>query len=332
MEGAGAVAEALATFFTFSDAGYFLGTVALINSLRLSGNRGEVVVVDGGLTGAQRTELGEVATVADLPRAVEGSHPLALKPSIYLLEPKGVVVLVDSDMIVTRPVDDLVERAESGRLVVFPDHVSMHERRFPEWEDLFELTKLLRRQQYVNAGFFALSVDRWPGFLERWHRATRRIAADRIQGDPRDPVWAADQDALNAILMSEIAPDDVWIGPDWESIHPDGLREVQIVDPVTLACTFRGKRTAVLHFSLHPKPWHRRAWRRIASHDAYVSLMPRVLLGPDVPLRAPPEQLPIWARPNRAARVFSATLRRVVSAGYGIKSWGLKARDAVRGA
>jgi hypothetical protein len=302
----------------------------MVNSLRLSGNRGNVVVVDGGLTPPQREQLAEVATVVEPPKPVEGGHPLSMKPSIYLLKPEGVVVLVDSDMIVTRPIDDLVARAQEGKIVVFPDHVSKYERWFPEWEELFELDAAPERRLYVNAGFVALSVERWPRFLERWYRATRRIPPEQIQRDPRDPAWAADQDALNAILMSEVAREDVWVGPEWESIHPDGLRRVRIVDEDRLTCTYRGSQTTVLHFSLYPKPWQRRAWWRITHEDAYVALMPRVLFGRDVPLRPAEDELPFWARPGSTARAAWRTLGVAVGAAYRAKRIALAAREKAR--
>jgi hypothetical protein len=302
----------------------------MLNSLRLSGNRGELVVVDGGLTAPQRAQLAEVATVLDPPREVAGTHALAVKPSVYLLEPRGVVVLVDSDMIVTRKLDDLVERARGGQIVAFPDHRSKQDRRFAEWEELFELNAPLRQQLYVNAGLVALSMDGWPDFLQRWYRAARRIPAERIQRDPSDAAWAADQDALNAILMSEVAPEDVWIGPEGESIHPDGLSEVEVVDPRTLACRYRGKATTVLHFSLYPKPWRRRGWRRVTHDNAFVRLMPRVLFGDDVALHVDEKEVPLWARSGAGPKMVSRVLGAAVSAGYGAKRVVLRLRAALR--
>jgi hypothetical protein len=302
----------------------------MINSLRLSGNRGEVVVVDGGMTPLQRAQLAGVATIVDPPSEVAGTHALAVKPSVYLLEPKGVVVLVDSDMIVTRKLDDLVDRALDGQIVVFPDHRSKHDRWFAEWKELFELAAEPRRQVYVNAGLVALSVERWPEFLQRWYRATRRIPPERIQQDPSDAAWAADQDALNAILMSEVAAEDLWIGPSWESVHPDGLREVEIVDERTLECRYEGKQTTVLHFSLYPKPWSPNGWRRITRDNAFVKLMPRVLFGPDLAIRTDEKKLPFWARAGAGAKTASSALGATVSAGYGAKRAGLRVREALR--
>ena len=69
----------VATFYTISSAGYFPGTVALLNSLRLTGNAGELVVLDRGLLPDQRARLEPQARVVDLPVGAEG-HPTLTKP------------------------------------------------------------------------------------------------------------------------------------------------------------------------------------------------------------------------------------------------------------
>lgn len=130
----------------------------MINSLRLSGNRGEVA----------------------------GTHALAVKPSVYLLEPKGVAVLVDSDMIVTRKLDDLVDRALDGQIVVFPDHHSKHDRWFAEWEELFELAAEPRRQVYVNAREDC--IERAGRHGERRLRGETRRPARPRRPAPADPL------------------------------------------------------------------------------------------------------------------------------------------------
>jgi hypothetical protein len=287
-----------ATFFTVSDAGFFVGTLALLNSLRLSGNRGKLVVVDRGLTEEQRSRLEAAAAVVAPPDAVAGAHPLAGKPPADLLGASGIVVLIDSDMLVTRSLQAELDEARRGKLVVFPDHEVTRERRFEEWQALFELAAPPRAQRYVNAGFLAFSLDDWPGFLERWRRACERIPTAEIMRDPRSPFYASDQDALNAILMSEVAADRIAIRPEWHSVHPDGLIETEVVDERTLRCRLRGEETALLHFSLRPKVWQRRGAGRVHRDDAYLRLLPRVLFARDVAVRAQPRQVPIWARPR----------------------------------
>ena len=63
------------TYFTVSTHRFFLGTVALLNSLRLTGNAGELVVLDAGLTPDER-EL--------LERSSERSSLLRTRPTSTL--------------------------------------------------------------------------------------------------------------------------------------------------------------------------------------------------------------------------------------------------------
>ena len=108
--------------------------------------------------------------------------------------------------------------------------------------------------------------------------------------------WAGDQDALNAILMSEIPEDAIALRPRTE--QPDWLSEVDLADARTLTCRYRGGETSILHFSLGPKPWESSGWRR-TTRNAYVELFPRVVLAEDVALRLEPQELPPWLRTTR---------------------------------
>ena len=74
-----------------------------------------------------------------------------------------------------------------------------------------------------------------------------------------------------------------------------------VLDERTLACELRGHRPYLLHYWGGPKPWARNAWIRV-SRDAYVRLMPRLLLAPDVPVRLEPGELPLWLRRTPAGR------------------------------
>src|ERR671928_510778 len=85
------------TYYTIATAPFFPGLVALLNSLRLSGNDGELVVLDRGLQPGQRARLERHARVVDLP-SDEGAHPQFLKAYAHVLEPRGVVVVIDSDI------------------------------------------------------------------------------------------------------------------------------------------------------------------------------------------------------------------------------------------
>lgn len=294
-------------FFTISDAAYFPGTVALVNSLKLTGHDQRVVVLDRGLTETQRRRLSAIVDVVDLPSSAPSDSYL-VKPYPALLGVAGVVVLIDSDMIVTDSLQPILERAASGQICAFPNHPSALWRTFSEWHDLFDLEQPLRRQPYLNAGFVAVSVDRWPRFLDRWWSACAGIP-ERCAGlaDP-EPLAQLDQDALNAILMSEIPATSVEILPSYEW-H---LGRVEIVDESRLVCVANGAHQPLLHTPRTPKVWQARGWRHVEpSTRAYVELMPRVLFWRDLPIRVTPDEVPLWLRPGRLSRVSAAGMAAV---------------------
>jgi hypothetical protein len=126
-------------------------------------------------------------------------------------------------------------------------------------------------------------------------------ASGQVLPAPETPFWARDQDVLNAILMSEVPAHALAVLPEDAEVYWDGLRSVDIVDRQTIACKRGGKAVSILHYSYRPKPWERRAWPRVTD-DAFVSLLPRVLFGDDVPLRLDPARYPVWVRPGTAGR------------------------------
>jgi hypothetical protein len=298
-----------ATFFTVSDERFFVGTACLVNSLRLTGHDGELVVLDLGLTPAQRARLSAATTVLD-PLPEHGSPPGIFKPFPALLDPAGVLVFLDSDMIVTRSLDALVARAAAGEVVMFSDIDPQRERWFAEWEELFGLGAPPRRQRYLNAGFLALSADHWPGLLDRWWHACRLIPLERTLGAgarSSDPFCFGDQDALNALLMSEVPREQIVGLPEEEAPSADLLPRVKILDDQRLACRLGNHRPYVLHYWGGPKPWEQGAWVRVR-RNGYVRLMPRVLYAADVAVGLHPRELPRWLRGGRLGRVQLAVL------------------------
>lgn len=293
------------TYYTVANAAYFPGVAALLNSLRLTGNQGELSVIDAGLTDAQRELLRPHARVVTVPPGTAPT-PYHLKAYSHFVDGDGVVVIIDSDMIVTRHLTEAVKLAETGRLVVFPDHAEAAERWFAEWEQLFELKKPLRRGRHLNAGFVCVASDRWRAFLARWWEVCNSISPEHhFSRDHDQPLWAGDQDAFNALLLSEIPEGEVAVLPEKEAVLWDSLGNVEIVDERTLECWHRGVRTTLLHYSYRPKPWQGRSWHRVTD-EAFVRLLPRVLFEPDVELRLDPSQFPFWSRPGRSGR---ATVR-----------------------
>jgi hypothetical protein len=316
-----------ATFFTVANERFFIGVACLVNSLRITGNDGELVILDSGLTRTQRRRLEPHARLTTPPADVL-NEPMLLKPFPHALAPEGTVAMIDSDIIVTRSLDPLLAQAEAGKVCLFRDE---DDRWFPEWERELDLMAPLRRQAYLNSGFIALSTSHLPDLLRRWWEACRRIPRHRMRGAGAgwgDPFWNSDQDAINALLMSEVDPDAVLELPVAESAAGTTLERVRVLDPRTLACVVDDLRPYLLHAWGEPKPWHGRAWMRV-TRNAYVRLMPRVLLAPDVPVPVSSSELPLWLRPTRAGRASLAVLSAVNRATRAVLSrgpHGVKAR------
>ena len=294
-----------ATFYTVSDARFFVGTVCTVASLRLTGHDQEIVVLDLGLTADQRRRLERAATVVDPPAEHSGNR-FVYKPFPFMLGASGTIVLIDSDMIVTRALEPLIEQAAAGRMVLFSDLPAMSPRWFGEWEELFGLSAPPRRagEEYMNAGFLAMSLDHFPDFLERWWRASALVPPERtISAGARgtDPFCFSDQDALNAMLMSEVSAGTVVRRPHEEAPSEGLLASVEVVDEARLACRLGAHETYVLHYWGGPKPWEAIAWMRVR-RNAYVKLMPRLLFAPDAPVPVAPEELPRWLRQGTLER------------------------------
>jgi len=326
-----------ATYYTITDEAFFVGTVILLNSLRLTGNEGELVVLDCGLTPTQQERLGRHARVVPARRE-SGYWGYPLKPFAWSPETDGVVVMIDSDMLVTGSLDPLVRDAERGRIGVFVDLMAilgdLPNRSFSEWQTTFGLAGPLRQQPYVNAGLIAFSVAAWPHFLDRW-RETCRLAAD-ASSDSRhrnlpwseNPFAYPEQDALNAILMSEVAPDALALHDYALAPITEARESVQLRDPVRLRCVNDSRDTLLLHNTGRPKQWERRAWA-VGSYTAFAELLPRVLFSDDVALRLDPGEFPAWLRPGvsgGAIRLGVRSVRAPLRRASAILPRGFKAR------
>ena len=310
------------TYVTVSDSQFFVGTVALLNSLRLTGNEGELVVLDCGLTAVQRDRLRSFCRIEPIP-ADDRTHRTLYKPYASGLA-EGVVVFVDSDVIVTGSLGEVIGDAARGGVCAFRDPTL--ERRFDEWEEVFRLSAPPRvGQPYVCAAFIVFATARWPELMGRWREACGLVSYSLPRNAYRlwersfaDPIHYLDQDALNAILMSEVPAEALHaLDPD---LGPTSFEQdpVDVVDATSLRCSLRGKETLLLHYAGGPKPWEARGWSgRI--FDAYIRLLPRVLLADDLPLRLAGGDVPIWIRGGPQGRVALSSLR----AGADAARWAL---------
>ena len=295
------------TYYTIANAPFFPGVVALLNSLRLTGNAGELVVLDRGLEPGQRRLLEGHARVVVLPDE-NFVAPSMLKPFAAAFEPRGVVVIIDSDMLVVRSLGPVVASAAAGAICVFADPIP--ERWFPEWAELLELQAPMRRGTNLNAGFVAFSADSWPQLLPRWRELCARVPREQIHGTEANAFWAADQDVFNALVSSELPANAVEVLPEEGEAFPEQLLRVRVLDEETLACELDGEPVTILHYSLGPKAWQRFGWLRLRN-DAYVRLLPRVLFADDVPIRLDPADLPFRLRPGTGSAAVRHSLDAV---------------------
>jgi hypothetical protein len=320
-------------FCAIVDSAYFLGAVALVNSLRLTGHTGEIAFLDAGLNKSQRAFLEQEARVHDGPIGT-GWLSVFAKPMLGLLNPDRVVVLLDNDLVITESLEPLVRAAEEGGIAVFeePDPT----RWFAEWEQLFSLRQPLRRGRYANGGCVALSTGRWRGFLERWNELGESAAAARAsrpfilrqQEVVSDPMGFNEQDTLNALLMSEVPESALRFWPHSLTPHWVERRDVRVIDSRSLRCEAKGQAPLFLHFTGQPKPWRPRGWLRLRFR-AFNRLLTRVLVCEDAPLPLPPEQIPPWLRPGPRGRLLEhsgAAIARVAYGSVAIVPRGLRTR------
>jgi len=301
----------VATFYTISDRRFFIGTAALLNSLALAGHTDDTVVLDCGLTDDQRRRLGESSRVVPAPRE-HGTGGAPLKPVAVPDTAGGVVVLIDSDMLVTGSLEPLLAAAEEGRVAAFADLTP--ERRFESWQAALGLPAPPREQPYVNAGLIAFSTVHQPALLRRWRELCRvAIDAGGPSPEPAGPFWKLEQDVLNALLMTEVEAGALAVFDHRRAPMPWNGADVRVEDVRLLRCRGRGGDVLVLHHAGPGKPWDGDAWRAYL-FDPFVSLLPRVLFGPDVRLRLRRRDVPPGLWPGRAGAVvrFSGRVVRAL--------------------
>jgi hypothetical protein len=284
-------------FYCVADARYFLGAVGMINSLRLQGHTEPVFLLDRGLTSEQRELLSPEVRLVPHP---DHRPPFLAKSIAPLSHPASVRVLIDTDMIVTRPLAGLIASASEGRMVAFRDR---QQRFFPEWGEVLELGAP-RPGPYVSSGLVFLGGslgDEVLGLMEELHSRVD-FGSTFWRGNVRDyPFLYADQDVLNAILSTRVEADRVIALQNRLAANPP-YRGLRMVDEYDLRCAYSdGTEPFVLHQYVR-KPWLERMY-----HGIYSRLLARLLLAPDVAVRVPESAVPLRMRRGvRAALVRKA--------------------------
>jgi lipopolysaccharide biosynthesis glycosyltransferase len=217
---------------------------------------------------------------------------------------------LDSDIVVTGSLEPILEAARNGQICAYPDPDSA--RWFAEWRVLYDLPPL-RRQTYVNSGVVAVSTRAWPHFVDRWWELCCRIRTHPTlyQGGRNGPTSQPDQDAFNALMMSEFPPGAlVPLAAQEATITEEENRaEVEVLEELSFSCVRQGGPTRLLHWAGHPKPWAPEARARSQRH-AYGRLLVRATTWPDAPARLPTSAFPYWMRQDPVNKT-RALVRRV---------------------
>lgn len=295
--------------YFLADRRYFLGAVALVNSLRLAGQREPIVMLDCGLTTGQRRLLEREVTAVDATRSDQVALPFLLRAKAPLQSPAETMLLLDADVIVTRSLELLFALAETGKVVAFED--ALCDRHFPAWQEQLGLPAL-RRQPYVNAGCIALPGESGLSLLRRldgFLPLTDVSLSFWGDGDHNEPFFFLDQDVVNGLLAGFFDRSDVVALPHRLAPHPpfSGL----VCDEGSARCRYPdGEEPFLLHHVI------RKPWLDPTRANPYTTLFLRLLLESDVPIRLTRRDLPLHLRSRTywsMARARTTFRRRVSS-------------------
>jgi hypothetical protein len=285
-----------AAFYCVADARYFLGAVGLVNSLRLVGHDEPVFLLDCGLEARQRDLLAAEAEVLPAPG---DAPPWLLKTVGPLARPADVAVLIDTDIVATRSLSELVERARAGSVVAFRDR---QDRFFSEWGEALGLGGA-RRGAYVSSSLVAVGGELRAEVLGLLDSSRDAVDFERTfwrRNDRGYPFLYADQDVLNAILATRVDPGRITALDNRLAPNPP-YRGLRVDDEATLRCSYRdGARPFVVH------QYVRKPWLEPTYDGVYSRLLRRLLTGKDVAVRVPEEMIPARLRAGAGPRARRA--------------------------
>ena len=269
-------------FYCVADERYFLGAVALVNSLRLVGHREPIHLLDCGLTPEQRELLADEVVLVDGPPEMA---PALLKTIAPLTHPAEVVVMLDTDLIVTRSFAEPIAWASAGKLVSFRNSSDRFD---PAWGEVLDLGPV-RRGPYLDFAALCMPGAVGAGLIPLIQDRQGRVEIERTywgRNEPDYPLLYADQYVMNAVVAARVEADDVIVlDARLASVPPfEGL---EVLDESSLRCAYAdGTEPYVVHHHMF-KPW------LAASHEGvYSRLLRRLLIGDDVAVRVPREQVP----------------------------------------
>ena len=285
-----------AAFYCVVDERFFLGAVGLVNSLRLQGHAEPILLLDCGLTAEQRRLLEPEVSLVEGP---EAASPHVLKAIAPLRRPAETAVLIDADMLATRSLAPLLERAREGRVVAFENDRPRH---CEEWGKLLG-RGAVQRGPYVSSGLVCFGGEPGRRALERFADALPAVDFERTHWRARDPAYPflyADQDVLNAVLHTASEPDRL-VALEHRLAPVPPFAGLRLRDAETLRCSYAdGAEPYVVHH------FDRKPWLEPMYHGLFSRLLARLLLGPGIAIRVPEGMVPLRMRRGPLARVERA--------------------------
>ena len=280
-------------FYCISSELYFPGAVGLVNSLRLQGHDEPIYLLDCGLTPEHRELLAREVTIVPGPAS---TPPYLLKTIAPATHPAETMVLIDVDMVVTRPLTPLIEQAAAGHVLAVKDNL---DRFVPEWGELLGIGDV-EPGPYVTSGLVFGGGAVGTELIRHWHDLLSRVEYERSwfgRDEPGYPFAYLDQDVLNAILRSPVARDElVTIGPELAPVPP--FHGLEITDARRLRCRAAdGTEPYVIH------QFVRKPWAEPMYHGIYSKLLRRLWLADDVAIRLDEGELPRRLRRGWPARL-----------------------------
>jgi hypothetical protein len=280
-----------AAFYCVADSRYFLGAVGMLNSLRLLGHREPMYLLDCGLTAEQRELLAPEVTIVPAP---DDSPPWLLKVVAPLRHPAEVMVLIDVDLVATRSLRPLIERASEPCVIAFENDT---DRFVPAWGELLGLGEV-RRQPYLSSGLVFFGRPIGEEVLGLMAELQVQVDFDRTHWRANEadyPYLYGDQDVFNAILASRIARERV-VGLSNRLAPNPPFAGLRAIDKSGLRWAYEdGVEPYVVHHHT-AKPWLEPTYDGV-----YSRLLRRLLGGPDAPVRVPRRQIPLRMRRGLAA-------------------------------
>jgi hypothetical protein len=284
-------------FYCVTDAKHFIGAVALLNSLVLTGHRHPVVMLDCGLSDGQRSLLESAATIVQKPAGIRA--PQLAKWVAPLEVPAEAMVLLDVDIVVVSPLDELIRSTRAGKVVAFAG--PKPDRFFKQaWGQALGVEGL-EPATYINAGFIALPDDPGTAILEEVRHLESTIDLSNSRGfnhaaSEDDPFYLADNDSWNAVFCARARDRLLALERELAPARPfSGLR---LMDARTLECRYEDGRSPYL---LHH--WGGEPWLFRTRPSVYTDLLPRLLTADDLAVRIPSDQIPRWLRGARARAI-----------------------------